>query len=335
MSVGIVFLHGYTSVQMYTYLRELTIYQYTTGIVATKLCEACVPTFFIISGYLFFIGYQQTWASYKYKMKKRFFSLLLPYFFWNGLILAAFYIVECIPIARDLFNDTRKLLHDCTTSEFLNAFWMYPGSGGPILTQLWFVRNLIVLVFFSPIIYSFVRYAKIVGIIILGLWWTWAEGIPNLESSIFYFCLGSWFSINGKSLIVEIRKLAVPLFILFPLILIADVLLNGIAIGRYVHRIETLTCVLFVLALVSMLLEKGKIRDIVFLSSSSFFLYVAHDPMIRFMRKFFLRYADHSSEFEMIALYFITVIADIAIVYAIFWCLQKYAPNILKWTTGR
>ena len=335
MSIGIVFLHAYTSVRMYDYLGNLPIYHEVTRIISFQFGEACVPTFFVISGYLFFCGYQQTWGCYKYKIKKRFFSLLLPYLFWNALMIVVFYAVECIPSVRGLFNDGRKLLHDCGPTDFLDAFWIYNDSAGPILTQLWFVRNLIVFAAFSPFVYCFVRYTKIVGLFILGIWWMLGKGVPNFESSIFYFCLGAWFSIANHSLMSEVRKMSKLLFILFPLIVIGDALLDDTLIGFYLHRMQTFTCVFFVLALVSVLLEKGKIRDITFLSSSSFFLYIVHDPMLRFIRKFSLRYADHSSEFQMIALYFITVVVDIAIVYAIFWFLRKYAPWFLKWTTGR
>ncbi len=335
MSIGIVFLHAYTSVRMYDYLGDLPVYKEVTRVISFQFGEACVPAFFVISGYLFFFGYRQTWECYKYKMKKRFFSLLLPYLFWNALMIAVFYAVECFPSVRGLFNDSRKLLHDCGLVDFLRAFWVYNDSAGPILTQLWFVRNLIVLALCSPVVYCFVRYTRIVGLFILGIWWMAGEGVPNLESSVFYFCLGAWFSISGKSLLEEVRRISIPIFILFPLIVIGDALLDGTLVGHYLHRTETFTCVFFVLALISVLLEKGKIRDIAFLSSSSFFLYVVHDPMLRFIRKFSLRYADHGSEFQMIALYFIAVAVDIAVVYAVFWLLRKYVPWFLKWTTGR
>ena len=335
MSIGIVFQHSYTTVQMYDYLTNMSVYHQVTRIFSLQFGEACVPTFFIISGYLFFCGYRQTWECYQYKMRKRFFSLLLPYLFWNALMIGVFYAVECIPSVRGLFNDGRKLVHDCNFADCLNAFWKYNDTAGPILTQLWFVRNLILLSLCSPIIYWFVRYTKIIGVSILCLLWVFGENMAYSQSSIFYFSLGAWFSINGKSLMSEIRKIAKPLFILFPLILIADTLLDGTIAGYYLHRMQTFTCVLFILALVSVLLEKGKIHDIAFLSSSSFFLYVTHDPMLRFIRKFSLKYADHSSEFQMIVLYFAAVAVDIAIVYAVYWCLRKYASGFLKWTTGR
>jgi surface polysaccharide O-acyltransferase-like enzyme len=48
------------------------------------ICRLAVPTFFIISGFLFFINVTDfTWEQYKYKIKRRFRSLVIPYFLWN------------------------------------------------------------------------------------------------------------------------------------------------------------------------------------------------------------------------------------------------------------
>lgn len=334
MSIGIVFLHAYTTVQMYPFLKELPVYQQVARVFSMQFGEVGVPTFFIISGYLFFCGYKQTWSCYKYKMEKRFYSLVIPYLFWNALMIGVYYAAECIPSIRELFNDGKKLVHDFGFTDFLGAFWARK-DGGPILDQLWFVRNLIILAIGSPIIYLFVRYTKLFGVTVLGLLWVFGTGMAYPQSSIFFFSLGAWFSINGKSITEEIKKISNPLFILFPIIMLADALLDGTMIGFYLHRMQTFTGVLFILALIPVLLEKGKIRDIAFLSSSSFFLYVAHDPLLRFMRKFSLKLVDHSSEFQVIAIYFVTIGINIAIVYAAYWILQKYAPWFLKWTTGR
>lgn len=333
MSIGIVFLHAYTTVQSYPFLHDLPVYQQVTRVFSMQFGEVGVPVFFIISGYLFFIGFKPTWSSYKYKMEKRFYSLLIPYLIWNALMIGVYYVAECVPTVRELFNDGKKLVHDFGFSDFLGAFWARK-DGGPILDQLWFVRNLILLAVGSPIIYYFVRYTKLAGVIALGLLWMFGTGMAYPQSSIFYFSLGAWYSINGKSITGEIRKISKPLFIIFPIILLADALMDGTTVGFYLHRIQTFTGVLFILALIPVLLEKGKVRDIAFLSSSSFFLYVAHDPLLRFMRKFSLKLVDHTSEFQVIAIYFATIAINIAIVYAAYWLLQKYAPVILKWTTG-
>lgn len=110
--------------------------------------------------------------------------------------------------------------------------------------------------------------------------------------------------------------------------------MSGTTTGFYVHRTLIFVGVFFVIALVTILIERKKIHDIVFLTSGSFFLYIIHDPMIRFIHKFTLRWVDHTSELQTIAIYVVVVAIDVAIAYFIFWCLQKYASGFLRWSTG-
>lgn len=333
MSIAIVFLHAYTSVQTYTYLNEYTIYKKIAKVFSLQFGEVAVPTFFLISGYLFYNRYQQTIDCYLYKLKKRFYSLLLPYLFWSAFIIIVYYSAECIPSIRNLFNDGHPLIHDFGFTDYLKALWAMD-NGYPMLTQLWFVRNLIILAISAPIIYLVIRYTRLAGVAAFGIAWILHPGMAYPLNSLFFYSLGAWFSINNKSLTESVEQQNKIIFILFPTIMITDLLLSDASFNIYLHRIQTLTGVFFVIAVISFLLKKGRIRDIAFLSSSSFFLYVTHDPMLRFIRKFSLKLIDQSSELQIIISYFAAIIVDITIVYAIYWILRKYAPCFLKWTTG-
>lgn len=334
MSIGVVCLHAYTSVQMYPSLNQLPVYQQITRIFSLQFGEIAVPTFFLISGFLFYTGYTQTTSCYKYKIEKRFHSLLIPYLFWNTLIIALYYVVECIPSIRYLFNDSHRLVHDFTSVDFIKAFWAMD-NGQPIHVQLWFIRNLIILALGAPVIYLLVRYTRLVGVLFFGVAWMLHPGIAEPLSTLFFYSLGAYFSINNKSLIGSMDKISKPIFIIYPIIMIMDSLLAKTPVSFYLHRTQTFIGVVFVIAFTSFLLKKGKIRDIAFLSSSSFFLYVTHDPMLRFIRKFSMKLTDQSSEFQMVGAYFAAIVVDVAIVYAVYWFLQKYTPGFLKWTTGR
>lgn len=332
MSIGIVLYHSYTSVQLTPFLKELPVYQEVTRIFSMQFGELCVPTFFIISGYLFFYGYKQTRSCYKEKMKRRIHTLLIPYLLWNALLIGIYYAAECIPVILSTYNDGKKLVHDYNFIDVIGAFGI---NKGPIVDQLWFVRNLFLLCMASPIIYLFVQYTKLAGIIGVGMLWFFGTGMAYPQSSIFYFSLGAYFSISNKIITSEIHKISKYLFVLFPILVVADAALHSTIIGYYLHRTQTLVGTLFILAFIPVLLEKGKMRDITFLSTSSFFLYVAHDPLLRFMRRFSLKFTDHNSEFQAIVAYFLTAALNIAIVYAIYWILRKYTPHFLKFITGR
>lgn len=122
---------------------------------------------------------------YKSKMQKRFYSLFVPYIFWNAFIIAAYYVAESIPTIQTLFNEGGKLVHDFDLHDFLFAFWSHKG-GNPILTQMWFVRDLLLLVICAPIIYLLARYAKFVAIFCFGLIWFVKWEVPNWESGLLF-----------------------------------------------------------------------------------------------------------------------------------------------------
>lgn len=62
----------------------------------TSLMQVCVPSFFIISGYLFFYGVDNFTADvYKKKLSSRFKTLFIPYMIWD-LFCAALFIIKVL-----------------------------------------------------------------------------------------------------------------------------------------------------------------------------------------------------------------------------------------------
>lgn len=54
------------------------------NIAFSRVTHIAVPTFFLISGFLFFVNFQEwSWEGYKKKMSSRVKTLLIPYVFWN------------------------------------------------------------------------------------------------------------------------------------------------------------------------------------------------------------------------------------------------------------
>ena len=108
------------------------------------ICEIATPVFFFISSYLLFQHWNLSWHCYSRKLISRIKSLWIPFVIFNSLIIPYYYIKTYwlpIPNQRELplsFSDT------ITSCLF--------GIPETLNSPLWFVRELLVFVVFSPIV---------------------------------------------------------------------------------------------------------------------------------------------------------------------------------------
>ena len=167
MIVGIVLIHsgldinGISSYSLYEYL-------ITRGIIGT-FTRVCVPLFFIISGYLFFCNVKSfDKLAYASKLRKRGRSLLEPYLFYNALAVFLFALMGCL--RPDMQSGVVPPLSQWSPMLVVSLFWDY-GSNLPIVPQFWFVRNLMVIVVLSPLVYWLVKRSKAAILLVLGGLW--------------------------------------------------------------------------------------------------------------------------------------------------------------------
>ena len=115
-----------------------------------------VPLFFFISGFLFFYKTTAfTKSVYAKKLKRRVHTLLIPYIFWNLAVALLFFLSEIF--FSGLMSGVNKAIHDYTFQDWLWAFWNKTHidgvgiSSNPICYQFWFLRDLMVVMLFSPL----------------------------------------------------------------------------------------------------------------------------------------------------------------------------------------
>lgn len=132
-------------------LNENHIYYFVSELFSHGLGWSRNPLFFTLSGYLFFATNRQfTWIDYQEKIKRRWFSLVLPYILWNTIAVFAETIRKVLlqVSGRGEFN----WVHCFSWEELRNLYWIVPGD-----YPLWFVRDLICVSLISPLLYWVVR----------------------------------------------------------------------------------------------------------------------------------------------------------------------------------
>jgi fucose 4-O-acetylase-like acetyltransferase len=161
------------------------------------LVKVAMPTFFVMSGYLFFANVEKfNKEIYQQKLWRRIKTLLIPYIIWKLLMAAKL----------KMFS--------------LSIFWT------PANMPLWFLRDLMIVSLLTPIIYIGVKklgywlFVLLLPIYLTGIW-TIQPGLNPY--AICFFTLGAFLSIREMNLIdtcLKLEKSAYTLTIVLALVMI-------------------------------------------------------------------------------------------------------------------
>ncbi len=110
------------------------------------LSRTAVPVFFLISAYLFFVDFVPS-KNYLDKIKKRWNTLMIPYFITIFIYFLFYYITQQIPFLRSFYEES-KLVENYTMFQIIEKIFIVP-----INPSLWFLRDLFLIYLLSPIIY--------------------------------------------------------------------------------------------------------------------------------------------------------------------------------------
>ena len=146
--------------------------------------DLCVPMFFLLSGYLFFLNVPENpkLSLYFRKLRTRVMTLLIPYLIANAVAFAIYWLAHryAPEMIAGFFGENWK--HP------LFIFWT-----GPINLSLWFIRDLMYSVLLSPLIYLLVRYTRFWGVLAVGVLW-YFDLLPIYIN--FFFILGAWAAVR-------------------------------------------------------------------------------------------------------------------------------------------
>lgn len=314
-----------------------------------------VPIYFFIAGYVFFYNVDFNKETYIKKLKNRAKTLFIPYIIWNtiALLLIMVKFLAENTMGHQLLNPTNIEL-DISLKNILNCYWFYNGNifglnaadpAGPINGPLWFIRVLIILVLFTPILYQLIKRLKHFFVIGVGLIWfligSFDLEIPifyrQLLSGVFFFSYGAYMSIHKRDMLVEFGRYFQSSMIIY----LSLGILYIISVYCYpeacpiIKRLNILVGLLFAYNLASWLLRKEYCKVSPFLASSAFFIYVSHTLIVYRITNLLLHYINADTDIKRIILYLIISVLTIGILLGIFYLLRRYTPNLLKVLIGR
>lgn len=343
--VGVVFIHSnilILNVQgAFIRYDRWPVVAFVINLFSSVFADFCVPLFFFISGFLFFYNSDFSKKIYLTKLNKRVKTLLVPYLIWN-FVAFIILLIQVHPGVIRFFPLLKDYRVDITS--FLSSFWVtnlpisMSGPANPINTPLWFIRDLMVLVLFSPIIWWLIKRLKIGTVIVLGIIWFFSLGegfgFPGLcHQSLFFFPLGAYFGINRINFVDMVSKqLWIPYVYLG--IALIDAVSKNESYNASLHNVGILFGMVSIVYLVSLLLRTDKIHVNDFLVSASFFVYALHNLFLGKVTKIIIMYLRPESPVFVLLIYFMMPTIVISLCLLLYKALRKCSPLISAVLTG-
>lgn len=265
------------------------------------LTHIAVPTFFLISGFLFFLNFQEwSWMGYKRKLHSRVNTLIIPYIIWNiipfimiilaklgGVILKGKSITD---VQTYIIDNSWHIFYDINEWGTTRVNWLGENlrMTGPLDFPLWFLRDLIIVIILTPIIYYAVKKMKFSLIVILffayiSRIWTLLPGFHI--TAFFFFTTGAYFALNKLNIVEFTNKYKLFFMPTSLILLIVTTIFDSVntLIGQQIYPLYICTGVFTAFWIAAQCVTKYNIKPNKLLVSSCFFIYAFHAVSIPFL----------------------------------------------------
>lgn len=352
--VGVVFIHcfgkpfDYNALN-FTHLTGMDCYNLFRVSISQVLTHVCVPIFYLISGYLFFIGLEKwNWETYVTKLKKRCRSLLIPFLIWNTIcimiaVLGVFRHEGFVGV-QSFFADNGylHLFWDCNHWNLDRTNWLGGANvaSSPYLTPLWFLRDLMVVCVCTPLLHYFFRIVRGWSLLILAACYITGIFLPMPGFSIaafFFFGSGGYFSMNKIDTTKITYKYRKIIYTVAALLWLVCTFFNGhnTIQGDIVYPFYVIIGSLATLNIATYIVSHDLLKIPQTFSKGSFFVYLLHNIMVisivtRVARIVF----GESSPVLMTVSYLVVPVVTTIICITVYYLLNKFIPKICAVLTG-
>lgn len=289
----------------------------------SALTDLCVPIFFTISGFLFFRNFHESTENefFKTKIKKRINTLLMPYLIANTITLLMVLSLKVVGISQSLLEsiDLFSIIMSLTIE--------------PIDGPLWFIRDLILTVLLSPLLYNLLKRTNGFILLFLAILWIMDDAmdiIPGfMPKAIFFFSVGSYFSLRWGNITFPRASgsvggaLAVLFYSLFSIY--KEPLWGEIYIIFAIP--STIYFAHVFVKRYSLVIKKE-------LVVGSFFVYLYHGFLYVIIKRLLIQYIRPQSDLSILTVYLSTFLLTILFVITVFLMLNKLMPKTVSYMVG-
>lgn len=361
LAILVVFVHGFGAEINITELHAggltgLAVYDYIRLFFSVVISRSSVPVFFVISGYLLFLKVEKyDKAIYISKLRKRLHGLVIPYVSW--ILLFVLWILM-FKIGGILLYDKpwMGIVDYFKENGYLHMFWdssvwgeretwlgVKAHNSGPVLLPFWYMRDLIMMVIFSPVCYWLIKNIKLVFIAFLFAIYVLDIRISYMSESFvdasLFFSLGAYFAIMKQDftdVLWKWRYAIVPLAV----ILMAMQTYTGSAMGDSVSRmihpwLVIIQSAALIIVASAMCRHQGLYRWNRKLAETSFFIYALHPFILGYVIAIINKVAPMSDAWYMQTFCYLTApLACVMVCMGVYWGMRMYMPSVMRVLMG-
>ena len=318
--IMVIYIHG-----TYLEIENYALVKFLQRFIGLGICHIANCLFFCLSGYMFAYSIK-TEIDVIIKIKKRFSSLLMPYLLWNVIFVLWYVLLYIIPETEKWVNT-----YDIVKNVLCQPIWqtIYDLWWSPAAFHLWFLRDLLVMIAFTPLL------------------WIWAQKhwfsafLIALISTYFY----GWLVYFWAGIFLAVKKLDIETYPHSIWIIISCTFLY-IGYAVYVSIYETLPSYIEVFINFAGIYMIWSIYDLFvqgrcmarkgiwkWICGYSFFVYCFHEPTFNIIKKVFGTIG-RQNEFALIFFYIFNPWIMMAVAIVVAKLLQYVLPSVYKVLTG-
>ena len=325
LSILVLYIHA-NNLNYYT--ENILLARTIEDFIGGRIGDIVVPTFFMISGFLFYrnIDIQVDCTKHiKSKLKKRFHSLLIPYLFWNIVGTIFYMFAPRIPKIGTMISGGAASI---TLSNIIEGVFYFK-----YYFPLWYLFYLIVMVCMAPILVWLLKNKK-VSVLLLGtlmLGYLMEFKLPVLScGSIFFYFLGAYIAIYNKTFWTRKERKSRSWICLCVLLLMT--IFRFFYVENIVGRLFYLASPIFLWKSFDVLSYKTKPSKFV---GQSFFIYCAHIIPLTTINKIFVKVSNKLPlDIGATVSYIMTPMCTIALLFVVHEFLTKRCPKFYALISG-
>lgn len=234
-------------------------------------------------------------------------------------------------------NGWGHLYWDCNTWNLdrTNILGWHTPSSAPYLLPFWFMRDLMVVLIFTPAIHWCIKHLKLYYLLLLLVCYTmgiWLP-IPGFSSlTTLFFSIGAYLMINKMDLVATCSKYRYVFYlvtlILFPFMVYYDG--HNTEIGDRIYPYFVLAMCGTIINLISFLDSKNKMTWSKTYSDTTFFIFASHMFLLAYTSKVVHKLVAFMEDLGDIVAYILVPFVIVAICIVLCRIAQRYFPKTSK-----